>query len=242
MIISHSHKFVFIHVHKTAGESVSAALAPILGKQDLLVEGAVRTALQRRFAPKYRAARQLTKHSPAADVRTYLGEQQWADMYRFAVVRDPVRRAISLYTYLQTVRDGIAASPARRAWYRTPLGRRSDPAQWKGMRALSETNSFSEFIRHPDVRSDPGFRPQTSMVHDTEGRHLVTRIVKFENITEELAEVQRAIGIDPPLELPRRNESGRTPRREEIVPTDDDIALLASYFAKDYEAFGYTER
>jgi hypothetical protein len=35
MIISHSRRFVFVHIHETAGESVTEALAPHLKRRDL---------------------------------------------------------------------------------------------------------------------------------------------------------------------------------------------------------------
>ncbi len=36
MIISHSRKFIYVHLHKTAGEAITAALGPHLGPADIL--------------------------------------------------------------------------------------------------------------------------------------------------------------------------------------------------------------
>lgn len=36
MIISHRHKFIFLHSLKTAGSSITLALAPFLGEDDFM--------------------------------------------------------------------------------------------------------------------------------------------------------------------------------------------------------------
>lgn len=240
MIISYKHGFVFVHIHKTAGESISAALAPQLGRGDLRIEGDPGTALRRRMMKRYRAAGELNKHSPATMIRSHIGASTWHRMVSFAVVRDPARRALSLYTYLQAVRDRVASSRARRIWYSTPLGRSSNPDLWAGMRALRETSDFSEFIRHPDALADPGFQKQVSMVRDGDGRCIVSRIIRLENLAEEFRNVQREIGFDTYVELPHENRSsGRGAAGGPGELSADDRQHLAAVFADDYEAFGY---
>ena len=39
MIISHKHKFIFIHINKCGGSSVTRALMPYLGPNDLVLGG-----------------------------------------------------------------------------------------------------------------------------------------------------------------------------------------------------------
>lgn len=34
MIVSHKHQSIFVHIHKTAGEAFTEALAPYLGPED----------------------------------------------------------------------------------------------------------------------------------------------------------------------------------------------------------------
>lgn len=237
MIISHSHRFVFIHVHKTAGESVSAALAPTLTRDDLLIEGDPRTIIRRKLATRYRAAHGLDKHSPASNVRDFLGPRTWDSLYSFAVVREPIRRAVSLYTYLVMIRERLMGSRLRRVWYRTPLGRPSDPSLWLGMRALNATTNFSEFIHHPDALADPGFQAQSRMIHDAHGNSLVTRVLKLESLVDDFRAAQHDIGITPPVELPRRN--GSAPLAPRITVTEDDAVHLRTQFASDYDAFDY---
>jgi hypothetical protein len=37
MIVSHTHKFIFVHINKCAGTSVTKALLPYLGENDLVL-------------------------------------------------------------------------------------------------------------------------------------------------------------------------------------------------------------
>lgn len=43
MILSHAHRFIFLHNRKTAGSSISVALARYLGPEDLQLSAIVET-------------------------------------------------------------------------------------------------------------------------------------------------------------------------------------------------------
>lgn len=240
MIISHSHQFAFVHIHKTAGESVSAALAPVLTRRDLLIDGGPTYALRRQLLPRYRRARHLHKHSPAAAIRDHLGVDAWASLYSFAVVRDPLERAFSLYRYLNTVVERSRTSLLRQVWYHTPGGRAANPESWSAVRALHETTTFGEFLRHPNTLADPGFQPQIAMLDDRDGARLVTRTIRLERLADDFAEVQEELGLHPRVALPHQNAS-KAPaigaHRDAV--TDDDRAFVASRFEADYATLGY---
>lgn len=98
MIISFSRRFIFIHIHKCAGESIESACAPALARNDVLI-GAGSSDQQSWITDMF--LERLTgfnKHSSAASVQERLGDfYSW--FVKFAVVRRPDRRAYSLYTY-----------------------------------------------------------------------------------------------------------------------------------------------
>lgn len=78
MLISEKHNFIFVHVQKTAGESISMVLRdqipnikPLLNKHDFAVKG-------------MRAIR----------------EEQWRKYYKFAFVRNPWDRLVSWYSMI----------------------------------------------------------------------------------------------------------------------------------------------
>ncbi|MEL7080310.1 MAG: sulfotransferase family 2 domain-containing protein [Pseudomonadota bacterium] len=98
MIISHSRNFIYVHIHKCAGESIERALWPYLGLRDILI-GARPMNLSRLLNPLHERRTGLVKHSKAADIRAVLGHEAYDAAFRFATVRHPVKRIYSLYTY-----------------------------------------------------------------------------------------------------------------------------------------------
>ncbi len=248
MIISHRHRFVFIHIHKTAGESVTAALEPVLGPHDIVLKSDfdvwLRTLTQRR----YRGLQGLHKHSTARAARARLPREVWDGYYTFTFVRDPIARAVSLYRYIGTLADRRAQPRLRHAWYHlSDEGRKADPARWQVMAAFVETDSFSDFIRHPGTSRTPGMWPQTRFVTGRKGQILLDEIGRFESLDADFARIADHLGLEVGP-LPRVNISthGTGPgsgvganagKRVEV--TDEDRAYLLERYADDVRLFGY---
>ena len=86
MLFSRRRKFIFIHIQKTAGSSVEAALASIT--PDAI----------RRFDDLPEAHDPLkNRHLFASDLKKYLDEETWSSYYKFAFTRNPWSRLVSWY-------------------------------------------------------------------------------------------------------------------------------------------------
>jgi hypothetical protein len=235
MIISHSRKFVFVHIHKTAGESITGALVPHLGRGDLVLGTTPMGKLRNAFASRRIG---LRKHSPAREIRAHLGEARWRDYFTFGFVRDPVDRLRSLYHYFER----MAAQRDSRSWRNLPLllpgtGVR-DPNRWPGMAAYRETSSFSEFIRHPAFgRHLAGAGSQADFFDDGAGHLAVDFVGRYERLEADFAEVARRLDL-PDLRLGWRNPSRNSAAPAPADPAD--LALLEEIYRKDFDTFGYT--
>ena len=103
MILNHQHRFLFIHVPKTAGTTVTRTLSPLTTFRDIELGGTkYGEALQGLFASRF----DLRKHSTGAQIKAKCPGHVWRQFFVFAFVRNPYARAYSVYRFLQRWRDG----------------------------------------------------------------------------------------------------------------------------------------
>jgi hypothetical protein len=236
VIISFDRRFIFVHLAKTAGDSITTALMPYAGKNSVVVSNdfqARRDGLRR---SRYRQLYKLAKHSTADEIRSAVGDEVWNGSYKFAFVRNPIGRAMSLYTFIERKAEERARLLPRNLWYATLASGEDDPANWPAMVAYRESTSFSDFIRHPSALKDQAMHPQSSSLYDAEGMPLVDYVGRVERIDEDFKEIARTIGL-PDVLLQRKNESRRTLSRKDITKGDKEH-LLALY-SVDFVRFGY---
>src|SRR5690349_9407834 len=93
-MISLKKRFLFVHIPKTAGNSIQSALRGY--SEDQLValrkeqDGVERFGLRN---PKYK----IKKHSTLHEYRDALGDKQFGSLYKFTCVRNPWDRMVSYY-------------------------------------------------------------------------------------------------------------------------------------------------
>ena len=131
-MISFQKRFLFVHIPKTAGNSIQSVLrdysedeiVALRGEQD----GIERFGLRN---PNYK----IKKHSTLAEYRGALGEERFRSLYKFACVRNPWDRMVSYYF-----------TPTKRveAWNRKEF-----------RKAISNVLSAADYLRLDRGEGDP---------------------------------------------------------------------------------------
>lgn len=92
MLISHKHKFIFIHVFKVAGTSIRHALNPYC--QPRFTE-----RVRRKLIGRPKLSIDFDHHAKASEVKEAIGARKFIDYFKFAFVRNPWDWQVSLYHF-----------------------------------------------------------------------------------------------------------------------------------------------
>ncbi len=231
MIISNSHKYIFIHIPKTAGTSITRLLDSNLRWNDLILGG---TPYGEKISPVYRERFGLWKHSDARQVLDVVGEKIWSSYFTFAVVREPYQRLASLYTYSEKLTKRIDW----KANIQRYMGHKGI-WQWDFIRAYLESKNFSEFIRNDRLIQSKVARPMSNFVEDENGQVVIDTILKMEELDTDLARIADRIGVDTQnLSLSNKSKS-RTDALGFYYKNNADYKHVTDMYARDFEIFGY---
>lgn len=226
MPVCHSHHFGYIHVQKTAGISLTTALRASglaldfdgRGILDLLREHPHGRELLQRFRIEYPFASVSVfaqPHLPAVLLRELVGFDIWNAYFKFAFVRNPWDRAVSVYAYMK-------------AQMERPGAKERQPDNYAMM---ERSPDFASYLNWSHLSGND----MTSLLADDAGALLVDFVGRYERLDEDIAKVCERVGIS--LDLPRLNASERGNYRDYYTPTTQ--AIVAKSCARDIDLFGY---
>ena len=108
MIISHKHKFVFIHTPRTGGSAIAKSLIDFLGDGDEVYgyteEFEELSDKNRNKNIKNNGSEQgkkVWKHSTPKYIKEYLGSSKWNSYFKFCFIRNPLDIHYSWYHWLR---------------------------------------------------------------------------------------------------------------------------------------------
>ncbi|MGR9108601.1 MAG: hypothetical protein ACU843_16910 [Gammaproteobacteria bacterium] len=100
MIVSHTHRFIFIKNVKAAGTSIEVFLSQFCQDADIV------TPIHPVVEPhRPRNSEGFYNHMPGAEIRERIGEDLWNSYYKFCVERNPWDKTLSYY-YMEKYRSG----------------------------------------------------------------------------------------------------------------------------------------
>jgi hypothetical protein len=216
MLISYTHKFIFVHVGKTGGTSIREALEPYSEEPERFRICRPPKLSGSRPNIMYTIWRTLLLHPRARDIRRELPPDVYANFYKFAFVRNPWDWQVSMYHFL--LREPTAAKHAE-------------------VKELERFEAFLEWvIETPNPYPRGISKLQSDMLADSDGNILVDFVGRYETITEDFWNICRRIQIQP--RLSHLNQSNHRDYR--TYYTSESRKLIEKHFQADIALFGYT--
>lgn len=256
MIISHKHKFIFIHCRKVAGSAIKTTLWPLLGEQDVMI-GSLNEVMALGYSPN-----QAARHALRFPAAWNPARKAWWERFRngeTAKYRSLMNTAVKA-RYKKHLFHNPVHSPAESVC-------RAFPYEWENYykfcfvrnpfdQALSEYSyqmknarrnvSFHYFLKamNGDI-DDPSIVPQglkrNWRLYTLRDEPAVDFIGRYEDLEADFSKVASNLGlnINHPL---RKEKVGKTRRRKAIEEWYDDetVSLVHSIYGREIDYFGYS--
>jgi hypothetical protein len=220
-IINNKYKFIFIHIPKTAGTSLSVYYGQIMTPIDVEIGG---SAIGEILQPYYMKRFGINKHSAANTFKYILGDKVFNDYYKFCFVRNPFDRIVSVYKFLKTwLPNSMATEHAK---------------------IFENFNSLMDMLNSEYWQNTPGvdnmFQPQAYWVLDVNNKMLVDYVGRVENIVTDIHALNKSLNLELPMFDISLNQSLKN--KENITITKGGIELIKNRYAIDFDTFNYSEK
>ncbi|MEX1081498.1 MAG: sulfotransferase family 2 domain-containing protein [Halofilum sp. (in: g-proteobacteria)] len=217
MLISHSRQFMFVHIAKTGGTSVRAALRKYRwsGRYGPAILAA--SLMSQMTRPRHKLGVKFPRHAKAIAAHEMLPAEVYRGLFKFVFVRNPWDLQVSSWHHIGREKPNV----------------------------LGPVKSFEDFLklkfdpeRPYDYMLDISRELQSDYIVDLHGNTIVDFIGRYENLEEDFGHICERIGI-PLLPLPheRRADNREDYRR---YYTDVTTELVARHYAADINRLGYS--
>lgn len=223
MIISHSHKFIFIKPWKTAGTSIEAALSQYCSNNDIV------TSLGDYWFNRDESGKWVhqamneegfKQHDDALTIKNKIPPEVWDNYFKFSMVRNPWDRALSSFTWNR--RRNPEMHPQKRFYHY--LGIPFDEMQ--------KTKEL--FIKY--LRNDLSNNDRFYLINE---KLCVDHIIRYEHLADDFEEICKIIGL-PPTKIPRLKAGIRGQKEHYSKYYDEESqALVTSISKNDIKLFNY---
>lgn len=252
MIISHKYKFIFLHCRKTAGSSISVALAKYLGFRDIQLSAIKETFQAGQRPPLGMLVRGVVYGSSKELISVALGKRGYLDTFPDSIKQSFIKKIGSQpqHAYAKEV---YAAFPLEWENYhkfcvvRNPFEKVVSDYYWM-VGSLDNPPTFLEFLLAVKEGNPwPGvlpLRPYNWPIYTIDDNVVVDSVVRYENLKRDLSDVCRKIGIPWDGNLPKA-KAGMRPGNHNVhksyrsMYTPKERELVEYLFDKEITHFGY---
>ena len=244
MIISKEHKFIFIHIPKTAGSSMNMVWGEgNYGSQQAMIRGVessdafkkIRVSIFNEKKNSLYFENSVDYAHPFYPINKFLVQPYIDDPSYFscAFVRNPFDRVVSAYTYA-----------SRRKEFEGNEGNTDPDFNFSSFTEFCKSYLTKDDLCDPVTKYNVHFLPQYKFLYDPEeadsdnGKPFVSYVGKFENIEKDFNYICKKINIKNAT-LPKIRNQKRKKHYSEYYD-EESRAIVESVYKKDLELFNYS--
>jgi len=231
MIISHTHKFIFIKSEKTAGTSIEAALSRYCSGDDVVTpinDYSHNRNEKGEFIHQSMNADEYIKldlpnlqHVDAATIRSRVTPEVWDGYFKFSIARNPWDRIISDFFWKK--RLDTAIRPKKRFYHYLGIPFN----ELEHLRKL-----FTEFVHSGEWTNNDRF-------YTINDQLCTDYVIRYERLYDDLGEVCKVIGVES-CTIPRLKSGLRKKTYHYSRYYDEESrAIVADAHNNDIRLFGY---
>lgn len=215
MLLSHRYQFLYVHIAKTGGTSVRAALNKLRWRDPLYY--LTFPAHKISAMTGHKLGLKFPRHSHIIAAKEMLPAEYFDSLFKFAFVRNPWDLQVSSFHHIQRERPEV-------------------------MNGITDFNEFMRWKFNPErpyqYHIDTSLSLQSDYLVDLHGDICVNFIAKYERLHEDFSTICTKAGLNQ-IQLPhKRHADNRDPDYRSYY--QDDIAeAVGGYFQQDIKMLDY---
>ncbi len=214
MLLSHKYNFLFVHIAKTGGTSVRAALQKYRWRDPYYLPQFIASKMSQLV--RHEAGIKFPRHSKIIAAKEMLPHDFFDGLFKFAFVRNPWDLQVSSFHHIKRERP-------------------------QHMGGYDDFESFMKWKLDPErpyqYHIDTSIELQSDYLVDLHGKVLVNFIGHYESLQEDFNEVCRHTNLAP-FKLPHKRQAKDRSNFQKYY-TDETAELVAQHFARDIELLDY---
>jgi hypothetical protein len=215
MVLSNRYNFLYVHIAKTGGTSVRAALRALQWRDPYYIAQWICSRLS--HLTGHRIAAKLPRHAKIIAAAEMLPQEFFDQLFKFAFVRNPWDLQVSSYHHLKRERPHLLEGHASF----------EDFTRWK----LDPSRPYQYHL-------DTAITIQTEYLSDMHGNLLTNFLGRYENLLDDFDTICKKIGVPTP-EMPHKRHSTDRAKDYRSYYTDELAEMVGAYFKRDVELLGY---
>lgn len=215
MLLSAKYRFLFVHIAKTGGTSVRAALQGLRWRDPYYLPMFLCSRLSHMTGHKIGS--KFPRHSRIVAAKEMLPEDFYQSLFKFAVVRNPWDLQVSSYHHIRRERPHV-------------------------MSHIKDFESFIHWKLDPErpyqYHVDTSIQSQLDYLIDLQGNIQTDFIGHYETLQEDFDTIRTRLGVSN-LNLPHKRKAKDRKSDFRTYYSDALAEKVGDYFQRDIDAFGY---